>query len=178
MAFVGGAVNWIADGQGTCHPYSTIMSFNFSEETFGQIMLPNNVKNRVDIDLFVMGFKGSLHLFVFSWMPSLYSREISCCDIWVMEEYGVTESWIKHFNVKSVEKITRPLCFANKGLSIILETNEGKQILCRLENLLSSGSPADQQSGCYLICDGRYAVSGGFVESLVLFDEVNRYATE
>ncbi|XAR62777.1 hypothetical protein NMG60_11017649 [Bertholletia excelsa] len=177
MAFVGGNIHWLASGTGSkcC---DTIMFFNFTDEIFGEILLPNDVKKRAgQMKLFVMGFKELLHLFELSWIPSRITRKNSCFGIWVMKEYGVAESWIKHFNVQVEEDISRPLCFTSEERSVILETDGKKLISCGIKNLLSN-NPDDQPTGWSRIHGAEYEVSINFAESLVLFDKKNRYAVE
>ena len=71
-----------------------ILSFNVNDESFREIMLPPNHLDLDDVPVCrteLAVFKGSLAVFIYTddhWGVF--------CHIWVMEEYGVAESWIKN----------------------------------------------------------------------------------
>ena len=73
--------------------YKFILSFDVNDETFRLIMLPQNYRDGIfNITLKKLAvFKGSLALFV----SCVDLDGDSICQIWVMREYGVVESWIK-----------------------------------------------------------------------------------
>ncbi|CAH1425360.1 unnamed protein product [Lactuca virosa] len=63
----------------------TIVAFDLGSETFGEILFPNSIlQNRVN----VLGVS-SEKLCVMSYI------ENGAYEVWVMEEYGVAESWVK-----------------------------------------------------------------------------------
>ncbi|KAK7826922.1 hypothetical protein CFP56_031584, partial [Quercus suber] len=77
-----------------------ILSFNVNDESFREIMLS---PNQLDLDgvpvcwTELAVFKGSLAVFIYTddhWGVF--------CHIWVMEEYGVAESWIKKYMVPMI----------------------------------------------------------------------------
>jgi len=75
-----------------------ILSFNVNDESFHEIMLPPNDLDGVHVcctELAVL--KGSLAVFIYTddhWGV--------LCHIWVMEEYGVAESWIRKYMVPTI----------------------------------------------------------------------------
>ncbi|VFQ87310.1 unnamed protein product [Cuscuta campestris] len=74
--------------------HSYIWSFDFGKEVFSLISLPNDVNNGSykKMDKNLSAFNSCLCL---SCSPTGYTRgEI---DIWIMQKYGVKESWVKQF---------------------------------------------------------------------------------
>ena len=87
--YFNGALHSIVSSQ----DYKFILSFDLNDERFREIMLPPNYLDgarRHSQSLAV--FKGSLALIVLG-ENLVGDRDI--CDIWVMREYGVVESWTK-----------------------------------------------------------------------------------
>ena len=72
----------------TCR-HRFILSFDVNDESFREIMLPPNHLDGVLVNLDQLAmFKGSLAVIVF-----VHGHRGIFCHIWVMEEYGVAESW-------------------------------------------------------------------------------------
>ncbi|KAF3949018.1 hypothetical protein CMV_025055 [Castanea mollissima] len=72
-----------------------ILSFDVNDESFREIMLPPNHLDGVPVNFAQLAvFKGSLAVFVF-----VHGRRGILCHIWVMEEYGVAESWTRKYMV-------------------------------------------------------------------------------
>uniref|UniRef100_A0A2N9F3E7 F-box associated beta-propeller type 3 domain-containing protein n=1 Tax=Fagus sylvatica TaxID=28930 RepID=A0A2N9F3E7_FAGSY len=106
-AFVNGAIHWKAFSFALNEP--VIMYFNTAERVFGEIRFPDNSfdphMNRVHSRVAV--FNGLLAFIVISTLHPAY-REV--CDIWVMNEYGVVESWTQRFAIPiPVAWFERPL---------------------------------------------------------------------
>uniref|UniRef100_A0A2N9EFR3 F-box domain-containing protein n=1 Tax=Fagus sylvatica TaxID=28930 RepID=A0A2N9EFR3_FAGSY len=89
--FLNGALHFIVHSR----EYSFILTFDVDDERFRKIMLPQNFFGGVVClniqSLAVM--KGSLALILFS--KDIDAITHSICNIWVMREYGVVESWTK-----------------------------------------------------------------------------------
>ena len=106
-AFVNGAIHWKAFSFALNEP--VIMYFNTAERVFGEIRFPDNSfdphMNRVHSRVAV--FNGLLAFIVISTLHPAYRR---VCDIWVMNEYGVVESWTQRFAIPiPVAWFDRPL---------------------------------------------------------------------
>ena len=89
-----------------------ILSFDVNDEIFRLIMLPQNYLDRVYVcSEHLAVFRGSLALIVLGKSPKLN------CDIWVMREYGMVESWTK----KSVpiDRDEKFLCCIDSGELLI-----------------------------------------------------------
>ncbi|XP_030942246.1 F-box/kelch-repeat protein At3g23880-like isoform X1 [Quercus lobata] len=93
--FFNGALHTVA---WTCRR-PIILSFDVNDESFREIMLtPNHLRASV-VTHFTQHalFKGSLALFTFA-----QSHAGVLCHIWVMEEYGVAESWTRKYSVPMI----------------------------------------------------------------------------
>ena len=109
-SFVNGALHWlvsVSEGEVEFQNRKTILSFDVDDDKFGEIALPGGHglkplhSERYKENLAV--FKGKLAFITFENREFVYFRDSigSCqCVIWVMEEYGVCESWNKLFSVR------------------------------------------------------------------------------
>ncbi|KAL4616411.1 hypothetical protein ACB092_07G197000 [Castanea dentata] len=91
--FLNGALHTLA----ITSSHHFILSFNVNDESFREIMLPSSP---FDVDTnFTQhaSFKGSLAFFAFA-----DSLRGAFCNIWVMEEYGVAESWTRIYRVPMI----------------------------------------------------------------------------
>ncbi|KAL4607529.1 hypothetical protein ACB092_09G181500 [Castanea dentata] len=99
--FFNGALHFMAHTWGANNTNDFILSFDVNDEIFREIRLPENYSDRFIFAYEpahrLVVFKGSLALMVFG--PSVYDYEdgnvLDKCDIWVMGQYGVVESWTK-----------------------------------------------------------------------------------
>ncbi|KAK3034052.1 hypothetical protein RJ639_034277 [Escallonia herrerae] len=100
--FVNGAVH----GKASRGSPERIMSFNFADEKFGEIMLPRRESDmeRATVKESIGVFKELLALF-------RWYGESKNCQVWVMRENGVADSWTKQFLIDVRERIFQPLCF-------------------------------------------------------------------
>ena len=75
-----------------------ILSFDVNDESFCEIMLPQNYLDGISLDSeHLVVFKGLLALIVF--------EQSGICYIWLMQEYGLVESWTKRsIPVSGVDK--------------------------------------------------------------------------
>ncbi|XP_075674475.1 F-box/kelch-repeat protein At3g23880-like [Castanea sativa] len=74
-----------------------ILSFNVNDESFREIMLPPNFNlsfGTPGIFTELALFKGSLAVFIYG------DNQGVLCHLWVMEEYGVAESWTRKYMVE------------------------------------------------------------------------------
>ncbi|CAL8992148.1 unnamed protein product [Prunus brigantina] len=90
-----------------------IVSFDISTELFGEIMMPQGVRKiehrYVDWNIWISKHKGSVALLECSniFTPSSETQ----LHLWVMEEYGVVESWIKLYTYSMPEYVVFSLGF-------------------------------------------------------------------
>ncbi|XVF82986.1 hypothetical protein PTKIN_Ptkin16aG0096500 [Pterospermum kingtungense] len=75
-----------------------IVAFKFDEEVILEINLPNNVyfqdHNRWNPNLLIAEYENLLSVI------SSYDNIGNVCDVWVMKEYGVADSWVKQFTIE------------------------------------------------------------------------------
>ncbi|XP_042489890.1 F-box protein CPR1-like [Macadamia integrifolia] len=135
--FVNGALHWIAIR--SSRP-DTIVSFDVGNEVFREIPQPYFGDHSFHSKLGVLG--GFLCM-----ICTFYDNHVK---IWVMKDYGVRESWIKHFSIHQPMvvghfKHLKPLGFTKSG-EILLEMHDRKLVLYDLEkkrfrNLIIQGVP-------------------------------------
>lgn len=86
LAFVHGAFHWV--GLSGCY---TIVSFNISNEVYGEIPLPEQMCNILEAKFIEYGVS------VLGGMLCFYSTYYNLWEglfkLWVMKDYGVKESW-------------------------------------------------------------------------------------
>ncbi|KAJ8764737.1 hypothetical protein K2173_009125 [Erythroxylum novogranatense] len=89
--FVNGALHWISD---RCRTEGMLCSFNLDTDTFMPIALPNNLDTDVlkKITWINTGALGDC-------LCLCYAFEGVSFDVWVMNDYGVKESWTKNFSI-------------------------------------------------------------------------------
>uniref|UniRef100_A0A5B6ZCC6 F-box domain-containing protein n=1 Tax=Davidia involucrata TaxID=16924 RepID=A0A5B6ZCC6_DAVIN len=94
QACLNGATHWIASDLEMMRGVSNlIVSFNMSDEVFGEILLPDSMAHDTWLrGVRVAKFQESLSVI----QRKVSSGEVSYC-IWMMKEYGVADSWTKLF---------------------------------------------------------------------------------
>ncbi|KAL7593772.1 hypothetical protein Lser_V15G33449 [Lactuca serriola] len=85
----GGYLHWHAFILDQEEELETIVAFDLGSETFREIRFPDSVLDSKRSNA-LGGLEGKLC--VMSWY-----EEDDVCEVWVMDEYGVTESWAKHY---------------------------------------------------------------------------------
>ncbi|KAK6134391.1 hypothetical protein DH2020_031880 [Rehmannia glutinosa] len=123
QAYVNGATHWVARHLDS---YDLIVFFDMCREVFGEMPLPVSLVNN-DLmrskDLVV--YMESLALILWN-----MNGAEPCFCVWVMKEYGVQESWIKHFSFDFHDfggRFLRPLWVRNKG-EVITVCQDGRLI--------------------------------------------------
>ncbi|XP_059629888.1 F-box protein At3g07870-like [Cornus florida] len=110
QAYLKGAAHWLAyDRKSMNNLQHLIVSFHMGDEEFGEIMAPGCIFYDKGGNVRVAEFRESLSLIVGRWDKG------TCC-IWVMKEYGMSESWTNLFNIDvSGESINCLVGFTGKG---------------------------------------------------------------
>ncbi|KAK9943150.1 hypothetical protein M0R45_008768 [Rubus argutus] len=136
-----------------------IASFNLSTEEFGEIMIPEVLQR--DRSCSISRYGETLALIK---DKDYNSRDpASCgCDIWIMKEYGVAESWTFLYNIAMVEATVYG--FKRCGEVVLKETDDGRQ------SRMLSLDPKSKQVMVFGTKDHIYYFMDTFVESLVLLD--------
>ncbi|KAL3814628.1 hypothetical protein ACJIZ3_015896 [Penstemon smallii] len=126
--FLNRCVHWLAsrkfwaDEYRGCTPEGSIESilfFNFEKECFGEIKLPDDFDHE-DADHEDAGlvafkeFQGSL-------AAVFFDHDVDKCYVWVMDEYGVTNSWNKKMTIRLPKKCGSPFGFTKNGILVCEE---------------------------------------------------------
>ncbi|XP_059644470.1 F-box/kelch-repeat protein At3g06240-like [Cornus florida] len=104
MVLVNGSLHWLLFGS-----YSNsflIAAFDVADEKFRDVQRPSSIVNNNFNMLYILGVcRGRLCIFLCSYT---YSFQI---DVWVMQEYGVTESWTKYTRYVDNMYMKQPLFY-------------------------------------------------------------------
>ncbi|XP_059629768.1 F-box protein At3g07870-like [Cornus florida] len=147
QAYLNGAAHWLAYDGRRKDFYCLIVSFHMGDERFGEIMVPGSFSRE---NVGVAKFQESLSV-----IQDLWSKYTSC--IWVMKEYGVSDSWTKVFNIDMSVGFGSVVGFTRKG-----------EVLLRLyTGYLVAYDPYTEQK-MHLI-RGSTFYANDYTESLVLF---------
>lgn len=127
-----GVFYWYADSGGRDNVLNDeIVAFNMSEETFCTTLVPNEYHVRNNGNYCHKWWWWRLvtelrHCFAMIFFPS--KEQTTFIDIWVLLEFGVTESWIKLFSIGPTMDLGRPLGFWRNG-NLFMENKEGHLVL-------------------------------------------------
>ncbi|KAF9610749.1 hypothetical protein IFM89_024605 [Coptis chinensis] len=128
--FLNGAIHWIAKSKNKYR--ETLISFSIKEKVFREFSSPMD-----EYDFMTVGVLGG-ELCV---LCKTYGIDL---DIWVMKNYGLSDSWVKPFAMERTIKMSvsdscsshllynkrnpRPLCFAKSGEVLL---RDGNVTFCR-----------------------------------------------
>ncbi|XP_026448509.1 F-box protein CPR1-like [Papaver somniferum] len=153
-----GALHWL--GVGTDDGEDLIVAFDISEETFeglavieGPVLHPPESDDEVDNNsLGVLG--GCLSL-----LYKVYGERV---DVWVMQEYGVKESWNKRFT------ITQDNVTEDYSLRLVRNFENGGQILLMADDcIIYYDANRKSEKEVVIPGDGCFVGGDNFVPSLV-----------
>lgn len=98
-----------------------ILSFDTHSEQFQEVQLPKYREyHQRQEDPYLVVYKGCLAFFV---APGSWCYWTTIWSVWVMNEFGVVESWVKKFNGETEEKAKWPIG-VTKNNEIIIYTDE------------------------------------------------------
>ncbi|XP_028065727.1 F-box/kelch-repeat protein At3g06240-like [Camellia sinensis] len=159
-AFVNGAVHWVVYSQSKNSVFcNVVLLFDMGSEVFREMRLPKKLVSEFPLDLSVAVYGDSISVFHYDNRGPCTSRD---CEVWIMKEYGVVESWVKQFSVCLVEGIL--LGFRNNG-ELLVEMWNQKVV---------SYKPANKRIKTLEICGGTDSFHlDTYTESLVLLDAAN-----
>ncbi|THG01279.1 hypothetical protein TEA_028197 [Camellia sinensis var. sinensis] len=121
QVYINGAVHWIAYDRKTNGSFrrSLIVSFNMCDELFRQVFLPDSLAAQRWTNLKINVFGESLCV-----MHHVCSSANKGYDMWVMEKYGVVESWTKLFAIIDYQQSLGPVIGFRKNSEVLLERSE------------------------------------------------------
>ncbi|KAG5552405.1 hypothetical protein RHGRI_010472 [Rhododendron griersonianum] len=173
QAYLNGVAHWVATDprtQSSDAKRSCIVTFSFKYEVFGEMMLPETGSMLLEITMeYLTVLQDSLSFINIA--NDLGDGEHSSCWVWVMEKYGVEESWTLLFRVDTSSVLDWPVGFRMNG-ELAMETREAS---------LVSYDPESKQvkdlgiRGCELVQNEnarrtRSFYMGKYVESLILLE--------
>ncbi|KAJ8763049.1 hypothetical protein K2173_023254 [Erythroxylum novogranatense] len=145
-----------------------VATFDVSNEVFGQLEIPEETANlgyRNKMSLSVLG--GSLSLI---WYKNVWPEQhSSICYIWVMKDYGVSESWLKQYKIHLT-------CGVSKALGL---RGNGEILLVMSHGLLVSYDPESNRISPLDICGDPYSFFlDTYVDSLFLWKGLHKVRPE
>ncbi|CAH9116527.1 unnamed protein product [Cuscuta europaea] len=158
QTFVCGAIHWIGCKSLENERFqSSVAVFSMADELFGEIMLPDELTREPAANLYIMALDESISVVK-------YNREVhrNSCELWVMKEYGVVESWSRLHSIELVEGMERMVGFGKNG-DIFFSTNKSE---------LVSYCPNTQvvnKLGFFGTCRSLYVAN--YVETLLLLQD-------
>ncbi|XP_075108149.1 F-box/kelch-repeat protein At3g23880-like [Nicotiana tabacum] len=140
-----------------------IMVFDLNDEIFQEISLPEILVNEPPTNLTAAECRKSL--VVYQYNTRIWS---SSCSIWVMKQYGDTESWSMEYNVALNHQ---QLDHQRFGM-ILGFHNDTEILLTEISGMLTSYNPETQEKLHLDILGTRYSFYfGTYKESLALLDK-------
>jgi F-box interacting protein len=109
-AYVNGAVHWICS--------RALLLFDVSHEIFRTMNLPDGLTLRA-----IAACKGSL-------LACDYEDELRFCGVWVMKEYGVAESWMRHTVIYDPDWVILGPVSLSSGGQLLVSTRAGELLSC------------------------------------------------
>ncbi|KAI9077734.1 hypothetical protein K1719_040220 [Acacia pycnantha] len=156
QVFVNGVVHWVVSRRCDDHILNFILSFDVVEETFGEVTLPQHLRESTSVLSILQGGDSLCVLHT-------YCEEDQCFfSIWVMKEYGVVGSWNEVFrcdlNVYGGISTVLALCANGK---VVLRLYSGDVVL--LDPVTELVKPLTDRK-CF------HAFAGSYVKSLVFIN--------
>ncbi|XP_012852404.1 PREDICTED: F-box/kelch-repeat protein At3g06240-like [Erythranthe guttata] len=108
-AFLYGVVHWLA--KEPIHDRSSVLAFDIGDEVFGEVMLPDELATGASVELGVFVIEESL---------GIVGSTNELCDVWVMKEYRVKESWTKLYKIDLAEEIKNLVGFWKNGEALLM----------------------------------------------------------
>ncbi|XP_022734350.1 F-box/kelch-repeat protein At3g23880-like [Durio zibethinus] len=170
MVFVNGVVHWIACERVNNHGRSRfkflLLGFDLGYEVFKEVMLPDSLSNLHErSEMYVMPYGELSSIAVIE--LALYEK----CNIWVMKEYGMVETWTNMFSFRIIGNgpMPRILGFKKNGDLILMGYND-LQVVSNELQVVSTEPESGEINGFGIW--GMYACVFSYMESLVLLDHV------
>ncbi|XP_059665006.1 F-box protein At3g07870-like [Cornus florida] len=120
---LGGRFHWKAVGFQELNGKQVIVSFDMGTEKFRHMLTPRFGLDNEKFGWHLVVFKERLGV-----IASMDDGSDKKFDIWVMNEYGVMDSWAKYISFEPHLTISRPLRCRKNG-EVLLEKNNGKLVL-------------------------------------------------
>lgn len=142
--YVNGVVHWVLEKKECSDNNYSILTFNLATEVFEEMAVPEGISRRSMV-LTALTLSGDEKLVVY--------HNDHVCNVWVMEEYGSTQSWRKLCTIDVGSEYATVLNARENG-EIFVSTNQGKLLRYnpdteKLINIrLGHSSPVDYVGPC------------------------------
>ncbi|XP_026377781.1 F-box protein CPR1-like [Papaver somniferum] len=93
LVFFQGIFHWMQFLEDDDHP-RMIGSFDIDSKAFKLMPLPQHISNKDDSGIYIRLLGGCLYL--------IESMGMSCCEVWMMSDHGIPESWTKMFSIDEI----------------------------------------------------------------------------
>ncbi|XP_019159145.1 PREDICTED: F-box protein CPR30-like [Ipomoea nil] len=123
QVFVNGAVHWIGYKLLEDKSFQSLIAvFTMADELFDEIMLPDELALEYPTNLSIMVFEEFVAVVK-------YTERIHAdwCELWIMKEYGVVDSWTWLHTIELVGGMTKIVGFRKNG-EILLSTNKNELV--------------------------------------------------
>ncbi|KAI9077778.1 hypothetical protein K1719_040264 [Acacia pycnantha] len=156
QVFVNGVVHWVVSRRCDDHILNFILSFDIVEETFGEVTLPQHLRESTSVLSILQGGDSLCVLHTYCEEDQYFY------SIWVMKEYGVVGSWNEVFrcDLNLYGGITTVLGLCADG-KVVLVVN-GRDVVL-LDPVTQLVKPLTDRK-CF------HAFVGSYVESLVFIN--------
>ncbi|KAK7343766.1 hypothetical protein VNO77_12784 [Canavalia gladiata] len=129
--FCNGALHWLTENILGVHQW-LILSFDLGKEAYADLVLPRQIQDdRHILNNVLAVLHGSLSVCLFD------SKEAHW-DMWLMEEYGIPESWTKLMVIPLVEPVMMSLSFRplyiSKDKVVLFKIYLSRLVLCDSNN--------------------------------------------
>ncbi|KAL7086862.1 hypothetical protein ACP275_13G028600 [Erythranthe tilingii] len=114
QVFFNGVVHWLSEKEPidcSIARLSSILAFDIDNEVFGEVMLPCELANVTKLP--------TLHIFVIGESLGVVKYVGCACDVWVMKEYRVEESWTRLYTVDLMRGAFRVMGFRKCGEALL-----------------------------------------------------------
>ncbi|EYU24900.1 hypothetical protein MIMGU_mgv1a019590mg [Erythranthe guttata] len=114
QVFFNGVVHWLSEKEPIDYSnarLSSILAFDIDNEVFGEVMLPRELANASKLP--------TLRIFVIGESLGVVKYVGCACDVWVMKEYCVEESWTRLYTVDLMRGAFRVMGFRKCGEALL-----------------------------------------------------------
>ncbi|XP_058189971.1 F-box protein At3g07870-like [Rhododendron vialii] len=130
-AFVNGNLHWVVSSPGREEVDEVVLSFSLGEEVFREIAMPFSHIAEFLVCGSLCVLRECLSLFEYS--PFREGEANEKCCLWVMKEYGVSDSWSKQYTIVLEGRVQRLLGITRFD-EIVYENQENKVVWYNLES--------------------------------------------
>ncbi|XP_052182638.1 F-box protein CPR1-like isoform X2 [Diospyros lotus] len=117
---INGAVHWIAYSPTKNGGFpNLIVAFDLSDEVFKEMRFPNTLANKCPLKMSIAACGELLSVFHY-----YLSSSNGYCSLWVMEKYGMDNSWTKLFNIELWQGVHEVLGSRKNGELLVITSDQ------------------------------------------------------